>query len=73
MYLLIVIFPLFGSLIVGFLGRFLGRYGASIFATACVLHSLFLSILAFYEVGVLENPCYLTLMPWIISGIFSLS
>lgn len=63
MYLLIVIFPLFGSLITGFLGRFLGRYGASIFATICVLHSFLLSLLAFYEINILENPCYLTLMP----------
>nr|YP_009138140.1 NADH dehydrogenase subunit 5 [Calliarthron tuberculosum]AKG26270.1 NADH dehydrogenase subunit 5 [Calliarthron tuberculosum] len=73
MYLLILTLPLFGSLITGFLGRLLGRYGASIFSTTCVVGSMLLSFLAFYEVGFLSTPCYLTLTTWITSGIFSVS
>ena len=62
MYLLILALPLFGSLITGFLGRFLGRYGASIFSTSCVMSSMFISFVAFYEVGFLNVPCYITLV-----------
>nr|QJF58155.1 NADH dehydrogenase subunit 5 [Corallina officinalis] len=73
MYLLILTLPLLGSLITGFLGRFLGRYGAGIFSTTCVAGSMLLSLLAFYEVGFLNTPCYLILTSWITSGIFSIS
>nr|YP_009589043.1 NADH dehydrogenase subunit 5 [Corallina ferreyrae]QBL75559.1 NADH dehydrogenase subunit 5 [Corallina ferreyrae] len=73
MYLLILTLPLLGSLITGFLGRFLGRYGAGIFSTTCVAGSMLLSLLAFYEVGFLNTPCYLILTNWITSGIFSIS
>nr|YP_009660509.1 NADH dehydrogenase subunit 5 [Corallina chilensis]QCS25457.1 NADH dehydrogenase subunit 5 [Corallina chilensis] len=73
MYLLILTLPLLGSLITGFLGRFLGRYGAGIFSTACVTGSMLMSLLAFYEVGFTNTPCYLILTNWITSGIFSIS
>ena len=73
MYLLILTLPLLGSLITGFLGRFLGRYGASIFSTTCVLMSMLFSVLAFYEVGFLKSPCYITLISWITSEMFSVS
>lgn len=73
MYLLILALPLLGSLITGFLGRFLGRYGAGIFSTTCVIGSMLLSILAFYEVGFLKTLCYIKLVDWITSGIFFVS
>jgi len=73
MYLLILTLPLLGSLITGFLGRYLGRYGAGIFSTTCVLGSMLLSFFAFYEIGLLKSPCYITLVSWIISGVFSIS
>lgn len=73
MYLLILALPLFGSLITGLLGRFLGRYGASIFSTTCVVGSMLISLIAFYEVGFLNMPCYVTLINWITSGIFFVS
>lgn len=69
MYLLIVALPLIGSLISGFGGRWLGRYGSCIFSTTCVIFSAILSIMAFYEVGLGNSPCYITLMPWIESGV----
>jgi len=68
MYLLIIILPLFGAVISGFGGRWLGRYGACIFSTSCVIFSAVLSLLAFYEVGLGGSVCYLTLATWIESG-----
>ena len=73
MYLLILTFPLLGSLIAGFLGRFLGRYGSAIFSTTCVLFSFILSLTSFYEVGFLKTNCYIGISDWIISGMFSIS
>ena len=73
MYLLILTLPLLGSLITGFSGRFLGRYGSGVFSTTCVIVSMLLSILAFYEVGLLKSPCYITLSYWITSGVFYVS
>ena len=73
MYLLILLLPLLGSLLTGFLGRFLGRYGSEVLSTLCVFISLVLSILAFYEIGLLNTNCYLTLASWVGSGIFLVS
>ena len=73
MYLLILVVPLLGSLITGFLGRFLGRYGAGIFSTSCVIISMLLSIFTFYEIGILKTSCYITLTNWITSGVLFVS
>ena len=73
MYLLILTLPLFGSLITGFLGRFLGRYGAGIFSTICIMGSMLLSFLAFYEIGLVKTVCYIKLANWVTSGIFFVS
>nr|YP_009502237.1 NADH dehydrogenase subunit 5 [Porolithon onkodes]ASB29839.1 NADH dehydrogenase subunit 5 [Porolithon onkodes] len=72
MYLLILILPLLGSIIVGFLGRFVGRYGSAIFSTICVVFSLLLSLISFYEVGFLKSVCYIKIANWITSGMFSI-
>ena len=73
MYLLIVALPLMGALISGFGGRWLGRYGSCILSTTCVSFSAVLSLMAFYEVGFGNSPCYITLMPWIESGVLSIN
>ena len=73
MYLLIISLPLLGATIAGFGGRWLGCYGSSILSTTCVMFSAFLSILAFYEVGLGGSPCYLTLVTWIECGTLLLS
>nr|YP_009541964.1 NADH dehydrogenase subunit 5 [Synarthrophyton chejuense]AYR06634.1 NADH dehydrogenase subunit 5 [Synarthrophyton chejuense] len=72
MYLLILFIPLAGSLITGFLGRFLGRYGSGIFSSTCVFLSALLSFAAFYEIGFLSSPCYLKLTTWVTSGTFNI-
>ena len=64
MYLNIVFFPLIGSITSSFFGRFIGPHGAGIVTVLCVMSSLFLSFFAFYEVGFLETPCYVKLLPW---------
>lgn len=53
-----------GALICGFGGRFLGPWGAGVFTTSCVILSFSLSLLAFYEVGLSESPCFIKLLPW---------
>jgi NADH-quinone oxidoreductase subunit L len=70
MYLLIIFLPLFGALISGFGGRWIGCYGSSVVATVCVILSAVLSLLSFYEVGFSSAPCYLILSTWIESGTF---
>nr|YP_009317572.1 NADH dehydrogenase subunit 5 [Gelidium sinicola]YP_009559276.1 NADH dehydrogenase subunit 5 [Gelidium coulteri]AOX49024.1 NADH dehydrogenase subunit 5 [Gelidium sinicola]QBA96123.1 NADH dehydrogenase subunit 5 [Gelidium coulteri] len=65
MYITIIWLPLLGSLISGFGGRWLGRYGASIFSTTCVISSFILSLLIFYEVGFCGITCQFSLLPWI--------
>ena len=73
MYLLILTLPLIGSIMIGFFGRFLGRYGASIISVSSVMMSLSLSFFAFYEVSFLKMVCYINLADWIFSGIFCIS
>nr|WDA66139.1 NADH dehydrogenase subunit 5 [Phymatolithon calcareum] len=71
--MLIILLPLLGSLMTGFLGRFLGRYGSGIVTTTCVFTSMFLSILVFYEVGLLNSTCYIDLTSWLTCGVISVS
>nr|YP_010316744.1 NADH dehydrogenase subunit 5 [Batrachospermum sp.]UNB13397.1 NADH dehydrogenase subunit 5 [Batrachospermum sp.] len=73
MYLIIVMLPLLGALITGFTGRWLGNYGAVILSTSCVVSSFFMSLLAFYEVGITGVPCYVNLFTWIESGTFKVN
>lgn len=71
MYLLLVLLPLIGSILAGLFGRLLGRHGAAIISTFCVgLTSLF-SWIALYEVGICDSPVYITLFPWIDSGMLT--
>nr|YP_009988354.1 NADH dehydrogenase subunit 5 [Gelidiella flabella]QNM39630.1 NADH dehydrogenase subunit 5 [Gelidiella flabella] len=71
MYVTIIALPLIGSLISGFGGRWLGRYGASILSTTCVGTSFFLAILIFYETGLCGTVCYISLASWIEVGTLS--
>jgi NADH-ubiquinone oxidoreductase chain 5 len=70
MYLLAVFFPLFGSLIAGFGGRWIGNKGAGIITTRCLFSSFFLNCFIFYEVGLAGRPCTFQLSPWIESEMF---
>ena len=71
MYLLIIAFPLLGSIFTGFFGRFLGFRGAAVITIGCVSMSAILSIVAFYEVALSGSPCSIQLAPWFISEFFN--
>ena len=71
MYLLIIFLPLIGAILAGFFGKQIGSFGAIRITTLSVILSCFFSYIAFYEVGLLGSPCYITLMVWIQSEIFS--
>lgn len=73
MYLLIIALPLIGTLMTGLGGRWLGRKGSSIFSTTCVILCFFLSLAAFFEVGLCGVPCYISISPWISSGVLNVS
>jgi NADH-ubiquinone oxidoreductase chain 5 len=56
MYLIIIILPLLGSIISGFLGRKVGVKGAQLITCSSVLMTTLLAILAFIEVGYNNIP-----------------
>jgi NADH-ubiquinone oxidoreductase chain 5 len=51
MYLTIIILPLLGSIISGFLGRKIGVTGSQIVTCSSVIITTLLAIIAFFEVG----------------------
>lgn len=51
MYLTLLLLPIIGSIISGFLGRKIGVTGAHIITCSCLITSALLAIIAFYEVG----------------------
>lgn len=56
MYLTILILPILGSIVSGFIGRKIGVTGAHIITCSCLIISAILSIVAFYEVGLCNSP-----------------
>nr|AMR57130.1 NADH dehydrogenase subunit 5 [Gracilaria salicornia] len=73
MYLLILWLPLVGSILTGFLGRFLGHKGSGIISVVCVCLSMFLSFVAFYEVGLMGLTHCILVSSWIEVGILKIS
>ena len=71
MYLSILIFPLLGSFVSGFLGRKIGVTGAHIITCTCLIISSILATLAFYEVGLCGSPVSVNLSTWLESEILS--
>ena len=72
MYLNIVFLPLFGSIVSGLFGCFLGGQGSCIITIFCASLTFFESCLAFYEVGLAGSSTYLSLMTWPESDSFNL-
>ena len=70
MLLSIIFIPILSALLCGFLGRFLGYYGAKILSTMLITWTCILSWYAFYTVGLLKNPHYILLGSWINSDLF---
>ena len=67
MYLTILILPLLGSFISGFLGRKIGVTGSHIITCTCLILSSILATIAFYEVGLSSSPVIINLFNWIDS------
>nr|YP_004062168.1 NADH dehydrogenase subunit 5 [Gracilariophila oryzoides]ADR03184.1 NADH dehydrogenase subunit 5 [Gracilariophila oryzoides]APC24934.1 NADH dehydrogenase subunit 5 [Gracilariophila oryzoides] len=73
MYLLILLLPLLGALFSGFSGRFSGHKGVGLISLLCVILSMLLSFLAFYEVGLMGLSHHLTISSWIDVGVLKIS
>jgi NADH-ubiquinone oxidoreductase chain 5 len=73
MYLSIIMLPLLGSMVSGFLGRKIGVTGAQFITCICLLLSSLLMTFAFYEVGICGSPVYINLGSWLDSEIMSIS
>jgi NADH-ubiquinone oxidoreductase chain 5 len=56
MYLAIIILPLFGSIVSGFLGRKVGVSGAQLITCSSVVITTIFAIIAFFEVGLNNIP-----------------
>jgi NADH-quinone oxidoreductase subunit L len=68
MYTAIVLLPLAGSVIAGFLGRFIGARGAELITCVLVSASAILSIMAFNDVALRGMEQHIVLFTWIDSG-----
>jgi hypothetical protein len=73
MYLTILILPLVGSLVSGFLGRKIGVTGSHIITCTCLILSSILATIAFYEVGLSSSPVIVYLFNWIDSEYMTIS
>lgn len=73
MYLAIIILPLLGSIVSGFMGRKIGVTGSQFISCTCLLLSSILMTIAFYEVGICGSPVYIYLGKWIDSELMGIS
>lgn len=73
MYLSIIILPIIGSLVSGFLGRKIGINGSQLITCTCLFLSAVLSTFAFYEVGICASPVSIKLSTWIDSEIMQVT
>lgn len=73
MYLSLILLPIFGSVVSGFLGRKIGVTGAHIITCTCTILSAVFAIVAFYEVGLCDSPVSINLTSWIDSELMDVS
>lgn len=73
MYLSILILPLLGSTVSGFMGRKIGVTGSHIITCTCLILSSLLATVAFYEVGICGSPVSINLLSWIDSELMYIS
>ena len=69
MYIPLVFLSLIGFTITGLFGRHIGPKGAALITTSCLIISFFLSLFAFYEVGLMGSPVYIRLATWVSSEV----
>jgi len=73
MYLSILILPLLGSIVSGFIGRKIGVTGSHFITCTCLILSSILATIAFYEVGICGSPVSINLLNWIESEFMFIS
>jgi NADH-ubiquinone oxidoreductase chain 5 len=73
MYLSILILPLLGSFVSGFMGRKIGVTGSHLITCTCLILSSILATIAFYEVGLSGSPVTINLGSWVDSELLSIS
>nr|AVR57742.1 NADH dehydrogenase subunit 5 [Termitomyces sp. T132] len=73
MYLSIIILPLLGSIVSGFMGRKVGVTGSQIITCTCLFLSSLLMTFAFYEVGLSNSPVNINLGSWLDSEFLLIS
>ena len=73
MYLSIIILPLLGSIVSGFMGRKVGVTGSQFVTCTCLILSSLLMSIAFYEVGICGSPVHINLGTWVDSEIMKIS
>ena len=73
MYLALIILPLLGSIVSGFLGRKVGISGSQLITCFCIIIATILAIAAFIEVGLNNIPVTIHLMRWIDVGSLNIS
>ena len=73
MYLSILILPLLGSFVSGFMGRKIGVTGSHLLTCTCLILSSILATIAFYEVGICGSPVSINLLSWIDSEFMSIT
>ena len=71
MYLTLVFLPLFGSITAGFFGFLVGSQGAGFITILCLGLTFLLSCCAFFEIALAGSPCFIQVMPWFDSELFS--
>lgn len=73
MYLAIIVLPLLGSIVSGFLGRKVGVSGSQFITCSSVILTTIFAIVAFFEVGLNNLPVSIHLFRWIDSESFNIS
>ena len=73
MYLSILVLPLLGSIVSGFLGRKIGVTGTHFITCTCLILASLLATISFYEVGICASPVYINLFNWIDSELMNIS
>ena len=69
MYIPLIFLSLISFCITGLFGRQIGPKGAAVLTTSCLFFSFLLSLLAFYEVGLMGSFVYIRLTTWVSSEV----
>nr|AHX02441.1 NADH dehydrogenase subunit 5 [Ceramium japonicum] len=72
MYFSIILLPFISTLLCGFGGRWLGRYGTSLLASSFIFFNFLLSSFIFFEVNICDSPVLLKITTWVTLELLNL-